>query len=310
MKKHLGSLFVLILLSMPALWAQNPLPVPQRGKIERIANFSSAYVSARHVDIWLPPNYSDTAKHAVLYMHDGQMLFDASLTWNQQSWEVDEVASALLENKQVRPFIVVGIWNGGNTRHSDYFPQKPFDALSAAEKDTVSAQLRASGRGNGPFLPKSDNYLKFLVEELKPYIDTHYSVYTDKDNTFIAGSSMGGLISLYAFCEYPEVFGGAACLSTHWVGTFQLANNPVPAAFLKYLEQHVPSPPQQRLYFDYGDQTLDALYPAIQQQADSVLRAKGYGEAQWRSLYFPGEDHSERAWSRRLATPLLFLLGE
>ena len=72
---------------------------------------------------------------------------------------------------------------------------------------------------------QSDNYLKFLVKELKPFIDSSFSTLKDQQNTFIAGSSMGGLISMYAICEYPLVFGGAACLSTHWPGIFTMINN-------------------------------------------------------------------------------------
>jgi predicted alpha/beta superfamily hydrolase len=141
--------------------------------------------------------------------------------------------------------------------------------------------------------------LKFIVNELKPFIDKNYAVHKDRANTFIAGSSMGGLISMYAICEYPKIFGGAACLSTHWVGTFTLENNPMPEAFLTYLRHNLPSPKKHKLYFDYGDQTLDALYPEIQRKADKVIISKGFTSANWISKYFPGEDHSEKAWSKR-----------
>ena len=113
---------------------------------------------------------------------------------------------------------------------------------------------------------------------------------------------------MYAICEYPNVFGGAACLSTHWPGIFTIDNNPVPAAFFRYLKKHLPSPKSHKIYFDYGDQTLDALYPPLQQQADAVIKARGYNVEHWMTKYFPGENHSERAWSKRLTIPLLFLL--
>ena len=96
------------------------------------------------------------------------------------------------------------------------------------------------------FTPSSDNYLKFIVEELKPFIDSTYSTLIDKENTFIAGSSMGGLISMYAVCEYPNVFGGAACLSTHWPGTFEVENNPIPEIFYNYLTNNLPKPNQNK----------------------------------------------------------------
>jgi enterochelin esterase-like enzyme len=119
---------------------------------------------------------------------------------------------------------------------------------------------------------------------------------------------MGGLISLYAACEYPAVFGGAACLSTHWPGIFTVEGNPFPAAMFRYMQEQLPAPGMSRIYFDHGDRTLDALYPPLQRGADSVMRATGYSDADFRSLFFPGAEHSEKAWRERLKEPLLYLL--
>lgn len=146
------------------------------------------------------------------------------------------------------------------------------------------------------------------MKELKPYIDKKYSTFADRANTFIAGSSMGGLISMYAICEYPEVFGGAACLSTHWPGIFQMDNNPVPGVLFSYMKMHLPDPKTHKLYFDYGTATLDALYPPLQNQADDIIRARGYDDKNWMTKEFPGEDHSEKAWHKRLHIPFEFLL--
>lgn len=290
------------------LAAQTPVPKVIGGRIDRLENFASRYVTSRNVDIWLPDGYSGTEKYAVLYMHDGQMLYDPNSSWNRQAWNIDDVASELFKGGKIRKFIVVGIWNGGQTRHADYFPQKPFEYMAQSDRDTVVAQLQRVGRTKETFRPQSDAYLRFIVEELKPYIDKHYSVHKDRQNTSIAGSSMGGLISMYAICEYPRIFGGAACLSTHWVGTFTLDNNPVPASFIKYLSSNLPAPRKHRIYFDCGDQTLDALYPGIQKKVDSVMVEKGYNERSWMTRYFPGENHSEEAWNKRLDIPLEFLL--
>ena len=307
MNRKLG-LFIIILIFSIQIKAQNSLPKVVSGKVERIENFQSKYITSRNIDIWLPEGYTDTKKYAVLYMHDGQMLYDPSLSWNKQAWDIDDVASDLISKKKIRNFIVVGIWNGGETRHQDYFPQKPFEELTQIKKDTVNAQLQRAARTNDIFQPQSDQYLKFVVKELKPHIDRKYSVYTDRENTFIAGSSMGGLISLYAICEYPEIFGGAACLSTHWVGTFTLENNPIPNAFLNYLKNNLPDPDLHKIYFDLGDQTLDALYSDIQQKVDSIMVQIGYDNSNWVTRYFPGENHSEQAWNKRLNIPLEFLL--
>jgi enterochelin esterase-like enzyme len=304
------TLLILLLIASTHSAAQTPPPKAQSGQIHHIKNFPSKYVTARNVDIWLPAGYTDILQYAVLYMHDGQMLFDPEQTWNKQAWDVDEVATALFEKNKIKNFIVVGIWNGGPSRHSDYFPQKPFEQMTSIEKDTVIAQLQRAGRVKEIFQPQSDNYLKFIVKELKPYIDKNYSVSTKRANTFIAGSSMGGLISLYAICEYPKIFGGAACLSTHWVGTFTLDNNPIPNALLKYLKKKLPNSKSHKIYFDCGDQTLDALYPDIQKKVDGIMVQKGYDKDSWLTRYFPGENHSEQAWKKRLHIPFGFLFEQ
>lgn len=286
------------------------LPVVSSGTVKRMENFSSRFVTARNVDVWLPDGYSNKKKYAVLYMHDGQMLYDSSITWNKQAWEVDDVIGQLLKENKINDVIVVGVWNGGTTRHPDYFPQKPYESLTPSEKDTVTARLQRMGRTREVFKPVSDNYLQFLVTELKPFIDKTYSTYTGADHTFIAGSSMGGLISLYAICEYPQVFGGAACLSTHWPGIFSMDNNPVPDAFINYLKLNLPNPATHTIYFDCGDQTLDAMYPPIQAKVDAVMKEKGFTATNWITKYCPGENHSEAAWRKRIDVPLVFLLGK
>ena len=278
------------------------------GKLERFANFESKYVDSRNIDVWIPGDYSPKEKYAVIYMHDGQALYDASTTWNKQAWEVDEAAGKLYSANKVQKFIVVGIWNAQGKRHPEYFPQKPYESLSQTQRDTITAQLQKAGRTSEIFKPFSDLYLKFLVEEVKPFIDKTFSTKTDMANTFVAGSSMGGLISLYAICEYPEVFGGAACISTHWPGTFSVENNPIPNTFFNYMKTHLPNPKNHEIYFDCGDQTLDALYPQLQKKADAIMVEKGYTAKNFMSKVFPGKDHTENSWAERLHIPLEFLL--
>lgn len=290
--------------------SEKNLPKVVSGQLVRLEKFPSRYVTNRNIDIWLPDGYAEREKYAVLYMNDGQMLYDATQTWNKQAWCADSVATNLMRSNGIRKFIIVGVWNDKELRHSDYFPQKPFEKLTQTGKDTVNIQLKRAGVSNGDFRPNSDAYLKFLIEELKPYIDNHFSVKIDTGNTYILGSSMGGLISMYALCEYPEVFGGAACMSTHWPGTFTLKNNPVPNAFLAYLSENLPNPSTHKLYFDCGDATLDALYPNIQKKVDSITLAKGYDETNFLSRFFPDENHSENAWQKRLDIPLYFLFGK
>lgn len=297
-------IFFLLLTSI----AFGQIPKVSTGTIQRIENFTSNYVDSRNVDVWLPNGYSNTQKYAVLYMHDGNMLYDAETTWNKQSWEVDEVAGKLIQEGKTKKFIVVGVWNNGQKRHPEYFPQKPYESLSPIQKDTITAQLQKAGRTKEVFQPISDLYLKFLVTELKPYIDEHFSTLKDKSNTVIAGSSMGGLISMYAICEYPEIFGGAACISTHWPGTFSSQNNPIPDAFINYMDSHLPNPKTHTIYFDYGNKTLDALYPDLQKKVDVIMIQKGFTTTNWATQFFEGKDHSEKSWAERLHIPLQFLL--
>ncbi len=303
-------LFFNLVFSIVLLHAQ-PLPKVENGTIERIEKLSSKYVDARNVDVWLPESYSPKKKYAVLYMHDGQMLYDSTTTWNKKSWDVDKIITRLIREGKLQNLIVVGVWNGDKSRHADYFPQKPFESLDANKRELVLNAARNNGVSVfGNYQIQSDGYLKFLVEELKPLIDKKYSTRKDAAHTFIAGSSMGGLISMYAICEYPNVFGGAACLSTHWPGIFVTKDNPIPDAFVDYLKNNLPNPKHHKFYFDYGDKTLDAMYPPLQKKVDEVMKEKGYTEKKWLTKYFPGQDHSEGSWRSRFEIPLEFLLGK
>jgi len=273
---------------------------PSVGRLERMENFPSKYVDARHVEVWLPPGYDQSKRYAVLYMHDGQMLFDPATTWNKQAWRVDAVAASLMAAGKVRDFIIVGPWNNDKYRRAEYFPQ----GFLRYVPQKVRAELEAKA-----FLgkPRADNYLRFLVEELKPVIDARYATAPDRESTFLLGSSMGGLISVYALCEYPNVFGGAAALSTHWIGVFE-RNAEIPAAAIAYLRKHLPKPARVRLYMDRGTTELDALYDQAQPRIDALLAEKGFRSPGFVTRVFEGAGHSEADWHRRLDVPLLFLL--
>lgn len=111
--------------------------------------------------------------------------------------------SKLVKENKVEPCIVVGIWNVGEERLTDYFPGKIFERINPEVRQQFMSRFGNGKTANG------DNYLKFIVEELKPYIDRHYSTLPGKENNLAMGSSMGALISMYAVTEYPEIFGGA-----------------------------------------------------------------------------------------------------
>lgn len=289
-----------------SIFALAQLPQVSSGTIKRFEKFPSKYVNARTVDVWLPDNYTPAKKYNVLYMHDGQMLFDTAVTWNHQEWGVDETMGRLLKEKKIKECIVVAVWNVAAKRFADYFPQKIIDSIPEPTRATIlTKQIGGT--------PNADNYLKFLVAELKPFIDSAYSTKKDAKSTFIMGSSMGGLISAYAICEYPDVFGGAACLSIHSpLAAFELINDrtdaEVASKFRNYLSTHLPKANTRKIYFDYGDQAGDSFYKPYQTAIDSVMKQKGWRAKYWQTKFYPGESHSEKSWNKRLDIPLLFLL--
>jgi enterochelin esterase-like enzyme len=279
------------------------------GKIVDLGVMESKFADARRVVVWLPSSYRPNGpKHAVLYMHDGQNLFDKRTAGYGAEWEIDERLDRLIQAKEVRPTIVVGIWNTPK-RLQEYVPSKAFASLPEDYRGKVKALYGGD--------PLSDGYLKFIVRELKPMIDRRFKVRTDRASTAIMGSSMGALISLYAIDEYPQIFGAAGMLSTHW----PLVINPdgkavsdhdyevVSATFERYLSPALPNPATHKLYFDHGTETLDAVYARYQKRVDAVVARRGYRPGRnWISRNFPGQKHNESSWASRVEVPLRFLL--
>jgi enterochelin esterase-like enzyme len=284
------------------MWcSRNTVPTVSHGTLERFEQFKSQHVPARDVAVWLPEGYQTGDSCDVLYMHDGNMLFDASTTWNRQEWHVDEVMDSLIQTRSIRPCIVVGIYNTDD-RLTEYFPAKSWQQV--AEADRKKADLEKL---------TGDAYLRFIVEELKPFIDDRYKPLTTREHTFMMGSSMGGLISLYALCEYPQVFGGVACLSSH----LSMAHLPGhfdgeawATGFRDYVGQHLPEANGSLIYMDHGTKDFDADYGKYQELLDNVVTAKGWDKEHYNSLVFDGDGHNETCWSKRLDQPLVFLLGK
>jgi predicted alpha/beta superfamily hydrolase len=266
--------------------------------------FPSKHVAARNVDVWLPPSYAkETAKrYAVVYMQDGQNLFDPKTSFLGVDWGIDETMTLLIEEKKVREAIIVGIWNTPK-RVQEYLPAKMLkDPKFAERRAKVFQELSRFGVKLEEKDLLADKYLKFLVEELKPFIDKTYRTKPGPAETFIGGSSAGALISLYAVSEYPQVFGGAACISTHWpIGDGLMIDD---------IRDRLPDPKTHKLYFDFGTETLDKGYEPYQEKMDAVLRARGYEkDRNWMTRKYPGAEHSERSWRERVHAPLEFLLS-
>lgn len=248
---------------------------------------------ARPVDVWLPPGYgSGSVRYPVIYMHDGQNLFDPEGPFG--SWVVDGAMTRLMREQGLPGAIVVGVWNSPG-RLVEYMPARPLRSPAAAAlREGFVTQVGTE--------PVSDAYVRFLANELKPLIDATYRTWPEREHTFLMGSSMGGLISLYTLTERPELFGGAACLSTHWTIGGELLVDALGAA--------LPPPGQHRLYFDYGTEGLDGAYEPFQLRMNGHLRAAGYREGHdYHALRFDGADHNEAAWRARLHLPLRFLLA-
>jgi enterochelin esterase-like enzyme len=232
-------------------------------------------------------------------MWDGQNIFHEFDSWGgkiNRGWQVDETLDSLNKEDNFTKMIIVGIYNS-NSRMADYMPEKPYELVKERIRNNTN-EWYESFRTDPP---KSDDQLKFLVSELKPFIDQNFKTKRDRENTFIAGASMGGLLSAYAICEYPDVFGGAACLSTHWP--------PLEGVFLEYLKDNLPDPKDHKIYFDHGTETLDSMYLPFQIVADSIMKVNGYEVGKnWMTKVYQGDNHHEDSWRKRFDIPLKFIV--
>jgi alpha-glucosidase len=228
---------------------------------------------SRRIWVYLPPTYnSSKKKYPVLYIHDGQNVFDDATSFSGE-WGVDEAVDTL--GPKTKECIVVGIDNGGNERLSEY---SPYDFRWQTGQNSFT-NIKAVGV----------KYVDFLVKTLKPFIDKRYRTLKDKKNTFTAGSSMGGLISMYAVLKYPKKFGGA--------GVFSPAFWTAPKIF-----DHIQSKGKKvksKIYFYAGDDEAESMVPMTirafnemhrvsRSKLALVLRAGGkHNEQRWR-MEFPG----------------------
>jgi enterochelin esterase-like enzyme len=275
--------------------------ISNKDKIIRYDIFKSAFVAERSIDVWLPPGYDENPKKTfpVLYMHDGQNIFEHSLAFAGQAWKADRTIKHLSHNRKIPELIVVAVWNTFY-RMREYLPGKPVEKLKPSTRFTFEDEHDG--------VPLGDDYLKFLVKELKPFIDKNYRTRPDAQHTLIMGSSMGGLISAYAVCEYPEIFGRAGCLSTHWLGSLLGNCYEFSDVMANYLRQNLPNPENHKFYFDFGTLNLDSFYEPHQKKIDLIMKEQGYTSGEnWITEKYAGHDHNEASWRLRLSVPLMFL---
>ena len=274
------------------------LPVAAVARLDRYSDFQSQYVLPRNVTVYVPDDYDPKgARLPVIYMHDGQNLFEAATCLCGKEWGIDEALQQMGKRA-----IVVGVWNS-KERGRDYLPAKPWANLPQGTRDAIAAFHGGA--------PKSDGYLRFLVKELKPFIDKHYRTRRDARSTSIMGSSMGGLISLYAMGEYPNVFGAAAAVSIHWPLAKPGIASPdeVAAGFDQWLVTTRLKPGRNRLYIDHGTQNLDSYYGPFREKMEAVFAAHGWKPGvDFTSKVIDGGDHNEPSWNARVPSLLTFLL--
>lgn len=323
MLKKLSIILALLLLSSPvsALPAYeiitSSVPTSSCGDIKRISVESENLGGKVIVDIWTPEEYdpSSDKRYPVVYVHDGQNLFDASFSFAGVPWAIDKACCELADDPNFLMPIIVGINNRGaeGLRPNDYFPENALDYISPdrIEDTFIYDTCKDIFLGN--------EEAAFVAKELKPLVDRLYKTSPGVSTTFAMGSSMGALASMYLLCEYPEIFGGAACMSTHWIGSLNL--NPdytmnddevCANAILQYLSEHIPAPGEHRLYMDQGTEGWDAGYLKYEVIAREIVRINGYTEENGSLCVYDAEGagHNEWFWQQRVEQPLKFLLSK
>ncbi len=241
---------------------------------------------ARHVAVWLPPGYAENTdrRYPVIYMSDGENLFDPRIASWGVDWGIDEAMNAGVAAGEFGPAIVVGAWSSPR-RGYEYSPWHG-----------------------------APDYARFLIEELMPRVNAEFRTRSGPDNTFVMGASMGGLLAYYLVARHPDVFGACGCVSSH----FALSDvdmipgddgDPTPY-ILRDIANGDSVPEGVRLFFDYGTETLDSTYESDHAPVHEWLVEQGLLEGRdFRIQKYAGADHSERAWRERVGDQLRWLLG-
>jgi len=265
-----------------------------QGRLVYWTDVRSAFLGpTRHVEVWLPPGYDSTAatRYPVLYMSDGQNLFDPRIASTGVDWGVDEAVVRLAARGVIPPVIVVGVWNSA-ARGLEYSPWHG-----------------------------APRYARFLIEELMPRVNAEFRTLTGPQNTAVMGSSMGGLLSFYLVTRHPDAFGACGCISTHFplservaaeaiLGTAASGRADSVPYVVRDIERGLTAPRGTRYWFDYGGQGLDAQYAPTHDSVRTWLLRQGLLEGRDFVIRpYPEATHNEASWRARLDDPLTFLFG-
>ena len=249
---------------------------------------SRVFRNTRFLRVWLPPGYEDAENsqryYPVLYLNDGQNLFEAAVSFGGVEWQVDETAERLIREGAVPPMIVVGLDNAGKDRLREYMPHRSMNPVI----------LRAQGR----------RYPDFLMKEVMPFIEQTYRVATSPENTGLGGSSLGALIALYTVMARPGVFGRLLLESPSlWASNRQAIKDSRTIRIWP-----------ERIYLGVG--TAEAGSPERDRtvvddvrELAAILRRAVLSENRLRLVIQDGAGHSESAWAERFPEALRFLFG-
>ncbi|MEP7325444.1 MAG: alpha-amylase family glycosyl hydrolase [Gemmatimonadota bacterium] len=264
------------------------------GRLIYWTDVSSKFLGpTRNVEIWLPPGYdeSPSRRYPVLYMHDGENLFDPRIASTGVDWGVDESVARLVRVGAIPPVIVVGAWSTGD-RWKEYSPWHG-----------------------------APDYARFLIEELMPRVNREFRTLTGPRNTAVMGSSMGGLLSFYLVTHHPEVFGACGCESTHFPLSEAVAAQVFPGFKPAGIPDTVPyvvkdiaaglrAPAGARYRFDYGSLGLDSAYTPTHEAVRAWLLRQGKVEGRdFVIRRYEGATHNEASWRARMDDELTFLFG-
>jgi len=253
---------------------------------------STIFGNERKIRVLLPEGYGDAAnkdrRYPVLYMLDGQNVFDACLSdVSHREWSVDETVRRLVAEKKIPPLIVVGVDHAGKDRAREYLPYKDFTGNPDMDE------------------PAGKQFPDFMTKEVMPLVDGNYRTLTGPPNTGIGGSSYGGVASLYALLAKPNTFGyGLIESPTLWVGMGQLVRDTNPLVVM----------PQKVFVGFGGKESSEPKYNekmvGLIRQVETNFRAAGYDDTNFRFVVDPEAEHNEPAWEKRLPGALTFLFGD